>query len=453
MPVRGPRSGRELPDAIEWHEGMLLAPQHFQQAFVRAEELVHYHGLMAQPYHWGIRHLKTDPVTLVGGVFRILELEAVMPDGLVVTHMQGDDGPALEIDLSARAGDMAGKPLTLHLAVPVRRMGGRPTSGELPRYRSVEGLPVVDEATGDNPLAIPRLRPRLSLEAGEQLPQKYVGFPIARIAMVEEAFTETPFQPARLQIPSASPLGEMCSNLARRLREKAVFLAERAAAAGGTGGPAQDLRPLLHGLVAGLPVLEALTKSDCAHPFQLYLALCTVAGHMTAVGGGAVPPVLPAYDHADPLVSFQAAQRFAFQMLDRISESYRAVAFEQIDGGFALDLKPEWVGESLTVGLRARPGQTEIDVIAWMEGALAGDMRALSSMRERRVLGAGRRRIDRDQALDLAPSRGVVLFRLEADPEFVDPEGRLVLRGAERAEREPPVEAVLYVHADDDGQG
>lgn len=452
MPVWGPRSGRELPDAIEWHEGMLLAPQHFQQAFVRAEELVYYHALTGQPYQWGVRHLKTDPVTLVGGVFRILELEAVMPDGLIVTHMQGDDGPPLEIDLTARADELAGRPLTLYLAVPVRRLGGRPTSGELPRYRSSEGMPVVDEASGDNPLAIPRLRPRLSLEAGEQLAQKYAGFPIARVAMVEEAFSETNFQPPRLAVPSASPLGEICSGVARRLREKAVFLSERANGPNGGTAGAADLKPVLHGLVAGLPVLEALTKSDSAHPFQLYLALLQVVGHMTAVGGGAVPPVLPAYDHNDPLAAFQAAQRFAVQMLDRISESYRAIPFEQIDGGFALQLKPDWVGDALTVGVRARPGQTEIDVMAWMEGALVGDMRAIASMRERRVLGAGRRRIERDQSLDLSPSRGVVLFRVEADPEFIDPEGRLLLRGGDRSDRDPPVEAVLYVHADDSGE-
>ncbi|MDF1750691.1 MAG: type VI secretion system baseplate subunit TssK, partial [Alphaproteobacteria bacterium] len=86
-----PRSARELPDAIQWHEGMLLAPQHFQQLAVRGEELIAYHTATSSPFHWGIRHLKVDPVQLVSGIFRVLELEAVLPDGLIVTHVQGED--------------------------------------------------------------------------------------------------------------------------------------------------------------------------------------------------------------------------------------------------------------------------------------------------------------------------------------------------------------------------
>lgn len=425
---------------------MLLAPQHFQQLALRAEELTVYHTLTAQPFHWGVRHIKTDPVMLVSGVFRILELEAVLPDGLIVHHVQGEGEP-LEIDLTEHQDRLVRGALKLQLAVPVRRAGGRPTGGELPRYRSVEGDPIADEISGEGELRIARMTPRLQLIATDALPEKFTGFPIAEIKLEEEAFVQTGFLPPALSIQRTSPVGEACSALAVKLREKAVFLAERAKTP-----VAQSDRPMLqqtqtviHGLVAGLPTFEAILKTDRCHPFQLYLSLTTIVGHMTAVGGALVPPALPAYDHDDMRASFDAAVQFAIQMLDRVSEAYIAIPFAEEAGVFRLTLDAAWCDEALTVGVRARPEMTEPDVIAWIEGALIGSEPMLESMQERRVLGAGRRRIDRDEALDLTPTRGVVLFRIEIDPEFVEAGEPLLILSGDRGRREPPQEIVLYV--------
>jgi type VI secretion system protein ImpJ len=86
---------------------------------------------------------------------------------------------------------------------------------------------VADEESDGGELRISRLRPRLSLQAGETLATKYVGFPIARVTLFEEAYTLTNFVPPQLAVTRMSVLGEMCQTLATRLREKAVFLAER----------------------------------------------------------------------------------------------------------------------------------------------------------------------------------------------------------------------------------
>ena len=67
------RNARDLPQAIQWHEGMLLAPQHFQQSFLRQESLLHYHLTTGMQYHWGLRRVRIDPALLVSGVFRILK--------------------------------------------------------------------------------------------------------------------------------------------------------------------------------------------------------------------------------------------------------------------------------------------------------------------------------------------------------------------------------------------
>jgi type VI secretion system protein ImpJ len=42
-----------LEERIQWHEGMLLAPQHFQQTSARTDALVALHTLLAAPFVGG----------------------------------------------------------------------------------------------------------------------------------------------------------------------------------------------------------------------------------------------------------------------------------------------------------------------------------------------------------------------------------------------------------------
>ena len=72
---------RDLPDLIQWHEGMLLAPQHFQQADLRSEGLLHYHTSVGAPFHWGIRRLQIDGRALASGIFHVSEIEVSCPMG------------------------------------------------------------------------------------------------------------------------------------------------------------------------------------------------------------------------------------------------------------------------------------------------------------------------------------------------------------------------------------
>ncbi|MBN2124458.1 MAG: type VI secretion system baseplate subunit TssK, partial [Deltaproteobacteria bacterium] len=58
---------RDLPEAIQWHEGMLLAPQHFQQLSLRSEELLNYFTMMFNPFYWGVRRIRVDESLLIDG--------------------------------------------------------------------------------------------------------------------------------------------------------------------------------------------------------------------------------------------------------------------------------------------------------------------------------------------------------------------------------------------------
>src|SRR5262245_51728831 len=169
---------------------MLLAPQHFQQLAWRQEALLHYTTLAASPFYWGVRHLRIDPVLLVNGILRVIELEAIMPDGLLVTHTpQAPD--ALEVDLAPYAEAIRQQALPVHLAVPARPRGLPSAQGDVARYVSVEGAAMIDENTGEGDIRIPRLRPRLSLLLTATPPARYVHLPLACVCYQDEVFALT----------------------------------------------------------------------------------------------------------------------------------------------------------------------------------------------------------------------------------------------------------------------
>lgn len=441
------RNARDLPQAIQWHEGMLLAPQHFQQSFLRQEALLHYHLTTGMQYHWGLRRIRIDPSLLVSGVFRVTDLEAVMPDGLVVSHDAQLDGD-LETDLTPYEEGLRDKPSLVWLVVPGEQPGGASVAGNLPRYESSEGPAVVDENTGEGDLRIPRLRPRLSLLVVDKPPQKYVGFPIAQIVVRNDAFTLTDFIPPLLHVPVQTPLGELCSQVAAKLREKASFLSERARAPGSEADRPMLLETdlMIRALCAQLPLFEAVLNTGLSHPWPLFLSLSGVAGSVSTLGVGGVPPVFPAYNHNDLRYSFSELSDYVFRMIDTVHESFQTMPFELEDNQFSLEIKPEWLQNRLVIGARGQIGATEGDMMGWLNEALIGSEDVIRSLRERRILGADRKTIEMADELSLSPSRGVVLFAIEPAPQFVRPGQKLVIANtSDRVGVRRPSQIVLYV--------
>lgn len=129
-----------LTPAIQWHEGMLLSPQHLQQNDLRFEQLLYHHLNLLSPYHWGIHYLKIDPIVFPEGLVRILGLQAVMPDGLAVDYTANAmDTMPLEIDLKPFKPTNSKEVITIYLTVAESIPGVSSVVGEWTRYLSVEG--------------------------------------------------------------------------------------------------------------------------------------------------------------------------------------------------------------------------------------------------------------------------------------------------------------------------
>jgi type VI secretion system protein ImpJ len=440
-------NAREIPESIEWHEGMLLTPEHFHQTTLRHEMLVAY-GLACTPYLWGVRDFQWDANLLASGVVSVTALEALLPDGLVVAL---DEAGALRLDLKPYAEEMKQAPVPISLVVPARKPA--PAQGDLERFASRPAVPEKDEDAGRNGNAIPRLHPRLGLLAGE-VPPKYVGIPLLRVSYENEVFTASPDHPL-LTVPLRSRIGHLCSAAAQRIREKALYLSERARNpdADPDGTLELESKRLIHSLVAALPTFEALLYTGEAHPYSLYLGLCSLAGNLAGVGISQIPPVFAPYDHTSPRTSFEEVRNYIFQVIDEgISETWSAFRLHRDGDVFRLPSKTGWADlvpwgkpvrrAPLVLALRGPSGATGKDMLDWGTSAVIGSENVVRSLVSRRILGPSRRQVEALE--DLIPGKGTLLFEIAADPEFIRRDEELQIFDR-RVGAVLPAEVLLFV--------
>lgn len=430
--------------AIQWYEGMLLSPQHFQQQELRWQQLSSIHLNHLSAHHWGVIELEFDPVTLPTGLLRILNLKAIMPDGLVLSHFAKPESTQLELDLNNFKQKIMETGATIYLAVPDYVDGLSPIKSELPRFDAVEGDSVTDDNAADNVIQMPRLLPRISLMLCDAPPARYTSFPLAKVGYSDESFNLKPFLPPCFRIPQVSMLGEKCGLLVQRLREKSAYLSEKWQAQLGTaliGETAAQMRPL----VQSLPVIEPLLLSDVAHPFQLYQALCQVAGYVSTLRLGQIPPIFPSYNHNDLLATFQPLFDWVNIVIDSIEKAYSILLFAKRDRLFTIKIQSEIFTPQILVGLKAPSTMTEGELADWMRDAIITTESHFESARIRRITGAHREVVEDQELYDLMPGRGVLIFKINADAQFISRGERLVVVNPADSAEKRPTEIVLYL--------
>lgn len=431
----------KVPPAIQWHEGMLLMPQHFQQMAARAESLTAYALGFATPYPWGVARLAIDRGRLVNGVLRIDEIEAVMPDGTPIRHPAPECGP-LEIDLAPFIEAAKQAPQRIHVVMPAPI--DTAAQGGAERFRSVESVPLADDSGGSE-IRVPQLLPNLGLLVANAPAKRWVALPVAEIIYRDEKFELTGYVPPCTRLAPDSPLGAACLEIAKRTREKASFLAETARNTANAAG-ALDVRWTVQNMILGLPQLEALVYSGVAHPLQVYVALCGLTGQFTALGASAFPPVPAPYDHADLLAVFERPLTFLNLSLDRVRPDYLAVPFDPTPSGFRLQLKDSWIKRRLVVGIKMPEGVPESATAKWLLNSQIGASGRLDSLLERRILGAPRRPADQEESMQIQPGRGVLLFTIDTLPEFVASGDVLeVANLGQKDDPARPTEMILYL--------
>lgn len=407
-----------LPESLQWSEGMMLSPQHFQQNDIYWQQQLRHLMAQLQPYYWGVIDIAIDEALLREGKMRVDRLQCVMPDGLVIQHEAATQDEVLYIDIADRDELKEQKPVRIHVAVPVRAEGAASQSSAIQRYASVAGDLEVDENTGESRIQVCRLRPRMTLFAGDNVPAKYISMPLLEVRRdIGGMYELTEYHPPLLRSGAADFLGKHSLHrglvaLTTQMREKARELAGTVEQQGAeTGGMSQ--RFVLRHLASALPGLELLVQSQTAHPFDLYLALANVVGQMSGIAPEPVPMKLVPYQHNNAAAGFFPAIRYIADIIKRLHVAYETLAFERLSAAvFERTLPAAGRAEKLLVELRPRPGQTTESMVQWLRQARIGTTPLMPLLRQRRVPGAAVRQLQPQETLELNIQVPGTLFEL-----------------------------------------
>lgn len=399
------RDAQQVPAALQWSDGLLLEPQHFQETARRSERLLDYHLGQVAPFHYGVVRLEIAD-TLSSKTLRVTHLEAVMPDGLVVYHDTNRPFPArltpakLEVDFKdVKIVDS----IIVYLCVAAE--------DDRNRYDGNAGASAdAEDEIGDaKPMGVARLVPQLRLAqcqgpavpqnlAGRALTQRSamgpVGFenaiPILQIHQGANMLESVAYEPPRLRVAPGSRLHTLCRDeIVEKLRRKAGRLAATAMALS-LSNDNERRRKLqcerqVQSLVAGLPPVEALLDSGVAHPFTLYLAMSALVGQIAAASQDLIPPSPSErypYDHEDLLFTFQQIREHIAAVCDGIQETFAAfrLSYNAAQNRYQVDLPGFWTGQVLGLAVRDRSSKgdaaatfKEVRIVVERDDRVEGD--------------------------------------------------------------------------------
>jgi type VI secretion system protein ImpJ len=318
---------RQLEPVI-WTRGTFLNPQYLQiqDRFLENSLQFHLQALHFRP--WGFQRLRIDQEALASGLFSVSDAAGILPDGLLF-DLPRSDAPPPPRPLAPHF-DAERDRVDVYLAIPHYRDGGFNVASQMrggeTRYRAEVEL-MRDENTGqsEKPVLIARKNFRILVED-----ESREGHSTLRIASVEKSAAGLYHLHPRF-IP---PLVEFRANdyltsIARRLLE--VLSARSSALSGLRRQKNQTLADftaadipnfwLLYTINSALPVFRHMFETTGGHPEELYAAMLTLAGALTAFSHKIHPRDFPNYDHDNLSACFTDLDEKLRTLLDTVVPS------------------------------------------------------------------------------------------------------------------------------------
>jgi type VI secretion system protein ImpJ len=432
---------------IQWHEGMLLSPQHFQQESARLDGLLAWQSLSANALAWGVKQFDIDESLLVNGLLRVNSLEAIFPDGTPYVYNAEDQaGESLEIALTDWEDALSEGELNVYLALGINRSLNAP--GQISRFHGIDAPAVADEISEALPIDLPRMKIKVQLMAGERPSSIYKSMRLLCVRKENEVYGLGPTLPPLLSLSPVHPIWQSVVHIVAQLRVKAMFLAKL------TSSPSSRLeerldaleqKSKLSALVQALAGLQAVLSAPEVPPFLLYTTLCNQLGVLSTLRPGAVPIQVPRWQHDDPLSAFEPVLAEIEDLMAEVSQDWRPVVFGFDGNVFSLpgDRLPK--SAHFYIGLR---GRTDAELTQWMNGAVIGSQTVWTLLSDRRVLGVSRKKVDQVEELGLRASSGYTIFSVELRDSFIVMDQPLLISNVNEANLIPrPREIVLFEKA------
>jgi type VI secretion system protein ImpJ len=442
-----------VPLGINWHEGMLLSQHHLQQNDLRQFHVLAHQIRLISSIHFGVCHLRIDNVAFADGLYRINEIEAVFPDGLIYSYFPDENVKlrSLEANLTTSMGRSKTE-VTIYLTIAESIGNVSPILSNPPRYYSVYGGYIADENIPDNEIKIPRLFPNACLSI-DTIPEMCIGFPLCKINRIDGVYSIKNWTPPCFFIAKHFPLWERCSMLALSLREKATFLSERLSNSSGKTNIRTGTEQLLKQILMILPPFEALVYSDNIRPYELYEELAEILGAVSVFRPTDMIPVMHPYNHNDIDGSIYPLMNIIEKYISIIDRGFSVLAMNKKERFFYYYINTQDIAlcsstlcnGNIYVGLKGSNNNSYSKTEAWMMNAVLVSDFAVDNVRDKRIKGATRSIANEEIVSQIMPGNGVILFEVYLDNNFIMPEQNIHVFNPGDSENTRPIEINLYI--------
>jgi type VI secretion system protein ImpJ len=332
---------------ILWGEGLFLRPQHFQQQDAYHEWRLSQMTRLLHPYAWGVRHIKIDPDALQTGLLRVLELQAVLPDGELFNAPSEDELPP-PVSLASLADGHAQSPneTVFHLAMAPLRPNGTNMAATRDEadtgaryYRSP--MQAADVYTDAVAAEVVVLRKSARLLADTDPRAHLISMPVLRLKKTSTGGIEIDgrFMPPCLNIQASPALFLHLRRLLDVLQAKvdALYGMHREPSKNIIEFRSGDVASfwLLHTASAAFAGLSHLARHPALHPERLFEKLLELAGSLMTFSKSFTLADLPTYDHINPGPAFTRLDQIVRELLETvISTRYFAINLNETQPSF-----------------------------------------------------------------------------------------------------------------------
>lgn len=300
---------------VVWSDGMLMAPQHFQQLDLYHETLLDERLLYTVPYAWGSYHLELDEEALASGQVGVRSFRGVLPRGTVLNfsagHAEAPPARALEHHFPAHKNT-----LDVFLALPLERPGigsyAPASESKAGRTRHViEPKSVLDSVAPSEEVTVEFARRNTLLLFGEEARDDHEVIKVAELYRDRASvlrFSPTYVPPClRISVSEFVMEGLRRALAASVSKRRSVAEERRHRDTSAVEFAADEVSRYLavHALSKSIPLLKHLVEDGQRSPYETYLSLIRFAGELTAFGVEEDPATLPPYLHSDLRSTFE----------------------------------------------------------------------------------------------------------------------------------------------------
>jgi type VI secretion system protein ImpJ len=310
-----------VPHRVVWSEGLLVSPQHLQQADLYHERLLDVRLAALKPQTWGILSLELDLGALQSDQFRMSRFVGILPDGLYLGFEAGDAEAPAARPIGAHFPP-AQPMLEVFLAVPKERDGVPSVAAEVAdssepadgirRTRFSAATRPVGDMTGESAdLAIAFARRNVSVLFGDEARDDFDSIKAAEIVRTSSntLVPNEAFVPSVLSISASafmlSSVRRLLALMSAKQRQLSDERRQRDAITVefGSGDITRYLQ--LSALNAAIPILVHAGRDGELSPRELYFYLIQMAGQLSTLVPDADPSSFPAFNFTDLRSTFE----------------------------------------------------------------------------------------------------------------------------------------------------